>query len=325
MRDSIRHLAVGCWLVIAAAMHSSQASAAAFPDKPIRLIVGSTPGTGPDNSARVLGERMATLLGQTVVIDNRPGASGTIAMAALAKAPADGYTLGLLNMPLIVAPLILPQVPYDNERDLQPVALLNRNHFVLAVRAASAHRSLQDLVDAARAQPGKLKYASTGNGTPGHLAHKLLEQASGIELLHVPYRGGPAAVTALLSGDVDTLAGLPALAPHMAAGTLRPLAALTAERLPGYPSLPTGRELGYPALVLDDWQGIVAPAGTPRAIVDQLARVVAQVAAQPDLRAHFERLGMSPVPGGPDEFAALIRSETTHWRRMVRDANIKAE
>lgn len=325
MKHSIRHLIVRGLLVIAAAVSCSPASAAAFPDKPIRLIVGSAPGTGPDISARLLGERLAALLGQPVVVDNRPGASGTIAMTALAKSPADGYTLGLLNMPLVVAPLILPHVPYDTERDLQPVTQVNRNHFVLAVRAASPYRSLQELVDAARAQPGRLKYASTGNGTPGHLAFKLLEQASGIELLHVPYRGSPATVTALLAGEVDVLAGLPALAPHIADGTLRPLAALTTDRLPGYPSLPTARELGYPTMVLNDWQGIVAPVGTPRAIVDQLASAVAQAVAQPDLRARFDSLSMSAAPSGPDEFTALIRNEISHWQRVVRDANIKAD
>lgn len=325
MNHFIRSLAVCGLLATASAIAPHDARAGAFPDKPIRLIVGTTPGTGPDVVARMLGDRIAALLGQAIVIDNRPGASGTIALAALARAPADGQTLGLLNMPFVVAPLILPQVPYDTERDLQPVALLNQNHFLLAVRAESPHRSLEQLVTAARARPGALKYSSTGIGTPGHLALKLLEQASGIELLHVPYRGGPAAVTALLSGDVDVQAGLPALAPHIADGKLRPLAALTTQRLPGYPALPTTRELGYPAVVVNDWQGIVAPAGTPRAIVDQLAAAVAQVVAQPDLQARFETMGMSPARGGADEFAALIRSEIAHWRRVVREANIKAE
>jgi tripartite-type tricarboxylate transporter receptor subunit TctC len=302
------------------------ADPAPYPTKPLKLIVPTVPGPPPDVVARILGEKLGGALGQPVIIENRPGAIGTIGLGAVAKSAPDGYTLGLIALPYVIAPHLLAQVPYDTQKDLAPVTLINWSYPTLAVRADSHVRSLSDLVALAKARPGELKFSSSGNGTPPHLAGALFNREAGVTITHIPYKGGAAGVVALLSGEVQlTFAAASAMAPHVNMGRLRPLATGAPRRLPKYPDIPTLVELGYADLVITDWQGIVAPAGTPREVIARLHAEVAKVLSTTDVRQRLEVLGFEPAGLGPDAFAAHIHHDIKKWSKLVVDAGIKAD
>lgn len=296
-----------------------------YPDKPIKLIVPTTAGSTPDVVARFIGAELAAVLGQPIVIDNRPGAIGTIGLNAVAKAAPDGYTLGIQTMPYIVAPSLLAKLPYDSETDLLAVSQVQRNYSLLVVPAASSIHSIADIVDRAKARPGQLKFASSGNATPSHLAFALLQKKVGIELQHIPYKGTPPVMLALLAGEVDmAFCGLTACAQQIAAGMLRALATAAPHRLPAYPNVPTLTELGY-GVEITDWLGVVAPAGTPREIIDKLHAALEKVVATPEMRQRLQAIGMEPASTGPDAFAVLIHSEILKWKAVVRDARITVD
>lgn len=298
---------------------------AAYPDRPIKLIAPAAAGTLPDLLARLVGERLGAALGQPVVVETRPGAIGTIGLAAVAKAPPNGYTLGVLNVPYVVAPSLIAQIPYDTARDLTAVTLMAWNYSVLAVSFGSAAGSLADLVGIAKAKPGALKYSSAGNATPPHLAGELFKRAAGIELQHIPYKGGVAAITALLSGDVDMYFASPAtVARLVGSAKLRVLATSAPRRLPAMPDVPTLTELGYP-VDISDWQGIVAPAGTPPEAVVRLHTEIAAILAEPVTRARLDAMGVEASGLGPEQFARHITSEIARWGKLVRDAGIKPD
>jgi tripartite-type tricarboxylate transporter receptor subunit TctC len=297
-----------------------------YPERTIRLIVPTVPGSPPDTVARMIGDRLAKSLGQAVVVENRPGAIGTIGLNAVAHSAADGYTLGMIALPYIVAPALLRHVPYDTERDLAPVTLIAWNYAVLAVRADSKFDSVERLVMAAKAQPRSLSYSSNGNGTPSHLAAELFKREAGIEAVHVPYKGALAAVSALLAGDVDfAFAASEALVPQVRSGKLRALATDAPHRLPAFADVPTMTELGFPHVDIRDWQGIVAPAGTPKPIIDHLNEVIANALRDPQVRGRLEFLGMEPAALGPDRFAQHLGVEIQRWSHLVRDAHITAD
>ena len=297
-----------------------------YPRKPIKFIVPTVPGTPPDVVARILGERLAGALGQPVVVENRPGAIGTIGLNAVVKAAPDGYTLGLIALPYIVAPSLLAQVPYDTERHLAPVTLINWNFPLVALRADSPIRSVADLVALAKARPGELKYSSSGNGTPPHLAGELFKHEVGVKITHIPYKGGSAAVVALLAGDVDlAIAGTVGVSSHLKSGRLRVLATFAPRRLANYPDIPSLVELGYPGLGITDWQGIVAPAGTPKDVIARLHAETVKVLAAPDFRQRLEVLGLEAAGLGPEQFAAHMHKEIQRWSKLVRDTGIKAD
>ena len=298
----------------------------AYPARPIRLVVPSAPGSPPDFVARVVGEKLALSVGQPVVVENRTGASGIIGLQAVANAAPDGYTLAILGMPHTVAPSLVAAMPYDTERDLAAVALINWNSHVLAVPAGSAIQSVPDLVAAAKARPGSLRFSSGGNGTPAHLAFELLKREAQIDMTHVPYKAAPAAAQALLAGEVDAMVGTQgSLAPQVKAGKLRALATPAPQRLASYPDLPTFTELGYAVIQLRDWQGVVAPTGTPREVILRLNGEIVKVAALPEVRQRLESVGMEVAGMGPDEFAAHIRRELRRWGELTRAAGIKAD
>jgi tripartite-type tricarboxylate transporter receptor subunit TctC len=298
----------------------------AYPAKPIRLIVPSTPGSPPDVVARLVGVKLALAVGQPVVVENRPGATGLIGLQVVASAAPDGYTLGVMGMPHTVTPSLVAKMPYDTERDLVAVALINWNSHVLAVPAGSSIRSVADLVAAAKAKPGALRFSSGGNGTPAHLAGELLKREAGIDMTHVPYKSAPAAAQALLAAEVDAMVATQgSVAPHVTAGKLRPLATPAPRRLASYPDLPTFAELGYAVIQLRDWQGIVAPAGTPRDVIVRLDGELAKVIAMPDVKQRLEAVGMEVAGMGPEEFAAHIRRELRRWGQLTREAGIKAD
>jgi len=297
-----------------------------YPSKPIKLIVPTVPGPPPDVVARLLGDKLSSALGQPVVVENRPGAIGTIGLAAVVKSAPDGHTLGLMSLPYAIAPSLLGRIAYDTEKDLAPVTLTNWNHPILAVRADSPVRSVADLVPLAKARPGELKYASSGNGTPPHLAGELFKREAGVTITHIPYKGPSPAVVALLAGEVDlTILATSVLSPHLKSGKLRALATVAPRRLAKYPDIPTLVELGYPELGITDWQGIVAPAGTPGDVIARLHAEIAKVLAAADFRQRLEVLGLEAAGLGPEQFAAHMHKEIQRWSKLVRDAGIKAD
>lgn len=313
--------------VLSAAANLAQAQdPAVYPARPLRLIAPTTPGSPPDLVARVIGEKLAMALGQPVIVDNRPGASGTIAIAAVAKSAPDGYTLAAIGMPpLVLASLFTPR-PFDTERDLAPVALIAWNYNVLAVPAASPVKSVAQLIAAAKARPGTLRYSSGGNATPAHLASELLKRETAVDIVHIPYRGAAAAVAAMLTGEVDMIIGaVGALAPQIKVGRLRALATSAPQRIAALPELPTFVELGYPGVQLRDLQGIAAPAGTPRNVILRLHAVIAKATATAEVRERLENLGIEAASAGPEQFAAHIRSELRTWSKVIRDAGIKLD
>jgi len=309
-------LSLGLW--------NSAALPQAYPAKPIRVFVSTGPGAPPDVMARLLGEKLAGSFGQPVLVENRPGASGTIGMNAVAKAPPDGYTLGIFSMGYTTAPSMLAQMPYDTERDLATVTMLARDSNILVVPSGSPARSVADLIAMAKAKPGFVKFASGGNSTPAHLAGELFKREAGVDITHIPYKTPAAGAAAVLTGEVEMMFGATvAVAPHIKSGKLRVLATSTPQRLPAYPDLPTLVELGYPNVVVSNWSGIVAPAGTPKEIVERLHLEIQKVLAMPEIRQRLEGLGVEASPGRPEEFAALMRSELQRWNKLVRDAGIK--
>lgn len=298
-----------------------------YPNKPIRLVASAPPGSPPDVVARMIGERLGAALGQPVVVENKVGAVGTIGLQAVAKAPADGYTFGVLAMPAILAPSLLPSMPYDPQKELAPVSHVVWASNILVVSSSSKLQSLSDVIRFVKDKPGDLTYASGGNGTPAHLAVALLALRSGMQLRHVPFRGAAAGVAAVLGGQVDMMfAAAGAALPHVRSGKLRALATSAPTRLTSVPELPTVAELGFEGFEVRDWQGIVAPAGTPAAIVHKVAAEVRRITTLPEVRERLSAMGMDAVEqGGPDGFGALIKTETVRWNRVVRDAGIRGE
>lgn len=299
---------------------------ASYPRKSIRLIVPSAPGSPPDLVGRVIGEKLAAALGQSIVVDNRSGATGIIGLEAVAKSAADGYTLGVIGMPFIVIASLVAKMPYDTEKDLAAVAQVSWHYHVLAVPAGSTAKSVADLIAAAKAKPGALKFSSGGNGTPAHLAGEFFKREASLSILHVPYKAAPAAVVAMLSGDVDMMIGsVGVLSTHIKAGKLRALATPAPQRIAAYPELPTFVELGYPGVQIRDWLGVVAPAGTPKNVIARLHAEIAKATMMPDVKQRLEGLGMEAASAGPEQFAAHIRSEIQRWSKLVRDTGIKAD
>jgi tripartite-type tricarboxylate transporter receptor subunit TctC len=327
-RDALR---VGC-VVIASTLvvFSSAASAgptAGYPTKPIRLITSSSPGSPPDVGARAFGERLAVSLGQPILVDNRPGAMGTIALHAVAKAPADGYTLGVLAIGQALAPALLPQLPYDVTRDLSPVAQLAWGSHILVVRASSPWKSVNDFIGHAKARPGEITFASGGNATPAHVAGELLKQRAGIDIRHIAYKGAIAGIAGLLGAEADLMfAATTASGPHIRSGRLRALATPAPQRISGFPDVPTMVELGFTGVELREWFGVVVPAKVPRDVVARLAEEIARIGSLSELKAQLAVHGLEPVTkNGPEAFGGLIRSELGRWSVVVRAAGLRAD
>jgi tripartite-type tricarboxylate transporter receptor subunit TctC len=312
-------------LLLAVLLIAGQAAAQPLPHKTIRLISGAPPGTPGDVVARIVAEPLGARLGQPVIVENRAGAINTIALSAVARAEADGHTLGILGMPSTVAPSLLASMPYDTVRDLAAVRQLSWVSNVLVVQPASPVASVADLVVAAKARPGELTYASGGNGTPAHLAAALFGQRAGLELRHVPYKGVVAGVAAVMGEQVDMMIAVaPAALGQIRAGKLRALATPAPTRLPALPDVPTLAELGY-AVDVRDWHGIVAPAATPASVIARLESALAEVLAQADVKERLARVGLEPAESSAAAFASHIRAEVQKWARVVSDAGIKPD
>jgi len=303
-------------------------SAAAQPDyptKPVRMITGAPPGTPADVIVRIIAEPLGAVLGQPLVIENRPGAINTIGLGAVAKANPDGHTLGTMTMPSTLAPHLLPRIPFDTARDLAPVRQLAWVSNVLVVRPAASFVSVRELVAAARARPQSLTFASGGNGTPAHVSGELFRLTAAIEMRHVPFNGAVAGVAAVMGEQVDMMFAIaPAVIPHLKSGKLRALATPAPSRLRALPELPTLAELGYP-LDVRDWVGIIAPAETPKVVVARLEFAVATVLELKQVKDRLAAAGFEPAESSADTFGALIRAELQKWGRVVQQAGIKPD
>ena len=310
-----------------AALIASAATAQTWPTQPIKFIVSQSAGGSIDIAARLIGQKLGDALGRQVVIDNRAGANGMIAGEAAARAQPDGYTF-LMTSPstLTINQHVYRKVPYDALRDFAPVTQTTSIVFALVVNAASPYRSVADLVAAARQKPDAIRYASAGIGNQSHLAAEVFAAAAGAQMLHVAYKGEAPAITDLLGGQVDMIFGTaPALLGHVKSGKLRALAVGQPRRASAAPDVPSIAEAGYPAVSVTGWTGIVAPTGTPPAIIRRLYDEVVKVLAQADVRDTMAKAGADPVGSTPEQFGEFIRAETLKWGAAVKRAGITPE
>jgi tripartite-type tricarboxylate transporter receptor subunit TctC len=300
---------------------------AEFPDKPIRLIVPQAPGSATDTLARLIIAELAPILGQTIVIENKPGAAFTIGLDLVAKAAPDGYTLGMGPVgALAISPNMIAKVPYNVDRDFQPVMLATRGHLLLAVSPKSPYRSVRDIIDAARRNPGKLTNASSASGSPGHVGAELFKVMTETNIVHVPYRGGAAATSDLIAGHVDIMfESLNSIAPHAKSGEVRALAVSGSRRSPGFPELPTVAEAGVPGYDAPTWSGVVGPAGMPREVVMKLNTALNRVVTTPAFIQRFGVIGDEPAGGTPEEFGTLIKNESAKWADVIKRSGAKLE
>ncbi len=303
------------------------AQEAAYPNRPITLVVTVPPGGAADFVARLIGAKLAEALGQAIVIQNKGGASGTIATEGVAKAKPDGYTI-LQNAISThgIGPHLFAQLPYDPVKDFAPIGLIAKIPLVLVVHQDVPAKTVADVIALAKAQPGKLAYASPGNGGAPHLTAELFRSLTGTNILHVPYKGSGPAVADLSEGRVQMMFdGLPAFLPFIQSGKLRPIASAAPERNKLLPELPTFDELGLKGMHVALWYGLVAPAGTPAPIVERLNTELNKVLALPAVREAFAKQSVDAAPGTPAEFAAFMQSEMDRWGKVVKDADIKPE
>jgi tripartite-type tricarboxylate transporter receptor subunit TctC len=315
-------------MLVAGMMAAGAAAAQSqYPDKPIRLIVPQAPGSATDTLARLIIAEFAPIIGQTIVIENKPGAAFTIGLDLVAKSAPDGYTLGMAPVGAIaISPNMIAKVPYNVERDFQPVMLATRGHLLLAVSPKSPFHSVRDIIEAARRDPGKLTNASSASGSPGHVGAELFKVMTGTNIVHVPYRGGAAATSDLIAGHVDIMfESLNSIAPHAKSGEVRALAVSGARRSPGFPELPTVAEAGVPGYDAPTWSGVVGPAGMPREIVMKLNTALNRVVTTPAFIQRFGVIGDEPAGGTPEEFGALIRNEVAKWADVIKRSGAKLE
>lgn len=314
-------------LALAAVAFAGLAHAAdPYPSKPIKMLVGFPPGGAVDVIARTLGQALSAAMGQPVVIENKPGASTNIAVKTLIDSAPDGYTLMLSANSLASNMALFNPPPFDAEKDVAPVALVGRVPVVIASGASSELRTLDDLVKAAKAKPGTINYASPGNGSTPHLAVELFARAAGIQLSHIPYKGGAPAITDVLGGQLPLVAvNALEVVPHVKAGKMRVLATMSATRSPMLPDVPTIAESGYPGFEAAVWYCVIAPAKTPQDVIAKLTAAVQKALATREVQDKLTAVGGEVSYGNPQQAAALIHSERLRYEKVVREANIKAD
>ena len=302
------------------------ALAQSYPAKPIRLIVAFAPGGAPDAFARIIGQKLNEQMGQPVVVDNRPGATGNIGAELVARAMPDGYTLFNATLSLAISPAFYSTLPFDPVKSFAPVTQLASVPLVLVAHPGLPARTIQDLVAYARSNPGKLNYASVGAGSPQHLSAELLASVAGLKLVHVPYKSGGAMATAVLQGE--TQIGLPAIAPalpHVKAGRLRAMAVTAAKRSPALSDTPTFAEAGFRGIEADNWNAILAPAGTPRSIIDTLHAHISKAARLPDVVEQFAHQGAEVSLSTPAALDTLMKSEVRKWTKVAQAAGLQRQ
>ena len=300
---------------------------AAWPSKPIRVIVTFPPGGSSDASMRLLAPKLAERLGQNVVIENRAGAGGGVGLEAAAKSPPDGHTLVLAAAGGLTAnPSLYAKLNYDPVKDFAPIMAFSTSPLVLVAGSAVPAGNLRDVIRIAKSKPGSLSYASGGNGTAMHLSGELLKSMAGLFIVHVPYRGSGPAVMAALSGDVElAVADITSVQPHLRSGKLKALGVLGAQRSQLAPEIPTLAEAGVPGYDAAGWFALLAPAGTPPAVVSRLNSVINELLATPELRRQFANVGLEPLGGSSDDLARLMRSETEKWAKVIKVSGAKVD
>ncbi len=310
---------------LVAAVLACSAFAQSYPSRPVRMVVPYGPGGPTDIVGRILAQKMSESLGQPVIVENRIGAGGTVGTDAVARSPADGYTLMFsASGAMVITPHLNPKLPYDPFRDFAPVALGVTSPMVLVVGPSSAVRSVQDLIGQARTKPGKLNYSTAGVGTPPHLAAELLRASAGIDIVHVPYRGAPQSEAAVMSGEVEFMFDQPTAMSLVRAGKLRALAVSSSKRSSLAPELPTVAEAGLGGFEVIAWYGLLVPAKTPEEIVTRLNAELMRALGQKEVADRLQALGFEPpAPHSAAEFLAFMRKESAKWRKVIKDADIK--
>ncbi len=303
------------------------ASAQTYPAKPIRFVVGYVAGGGTDRISRALSQKLSDSMGQTVIVDNRPGGGGIIAAVTVAKAPPDGYTLFAGTISTLATNVSMyAKLPYVPLRDFVPVTLTQLTPYLILVQPSASAATLNEFIALAKAAPGRLNCASTGSGSGNHLAQEMFKFMAGLDIVHVPYKGGGEQLTALIAGEVQASFNLvPTALPQVRAGRLKALAITSAQRLAVVPEVPTIAEAGVPGYEATSWQGVVLPAGTPRAIVDRLYGEIAKALKSPEMTERLAAEGSTPGGITPEEFAAHIKSEIAKWAKVVKLSGAKAD
>jgi len=311
---------------LAAACFAAGASAQ-YPEKPIRFVVPQAPGSATDTISRLVAPEMSRFLGQQVVVDNRPGGALTIGIDIVAKAPPDGYTIGMGPIgAMAITRHMVAKLPYNIERDLQPVAIVSKGHLLLAVSPSLPVGSVQELIVYAKQNPGKLLNASSSNGSPGHVGGELFKYMTATEIVHVPYKGGAMAINDLIAGHVQVMwESLNSISPHARSGKVKALAVSGARRSPAFPDLPTIAEAGVPGYEAGTWTGVIAPAGLPRPVLDKLNAAVNAAIRSPLFVERFASIGDEPAGGTPEDFAELIRRDSAKWADVVKRSGAKID
>ncbi len=312
-------------LVLALAV-GGPALAQPYPAKPIRFVVGFPPGGGTDIMARLLAAKLPELLGQPIVVENRPGAATNIASEHVARSAPDGYTILVTTSTVAINPAVYRNLSYDVLRDFAPVSIFSDSPNVLVVRSGLAAKSAGELVALARAKPGVLNYSSAGTGTTQHMTGELFKIRTATDIVHVPFKGSAPSLTTLIAGDVDmTFANIPVILPHVRAGRMRALAVAGAKRSDLMPEVPTMKEAGVDGVEVTIWYGVLAPVATPREIVDTLAGAVIKAARSPDIRSRLLEQGAEPIGNTPEEFAKVLREEVGRWITVVGTSGIRID
>jgi len=311
----------------AVAQTHSTGSGQAFPERPVRMIVPQAAGSATDTVARLLAAEMAGPLGQPVVVEDRPGGALTIGIDLVAKSAPDGYTIGMGPIgAMAITRHMVAKLPYDIERDLQPIALVVRGHLLLAVSPSLPVNSVTELVDYARKNPGKLMNASSSNGSPGHVGGELFKYMTGTDIVHIPYKGGAMAINDLIAGHVQVMfESLNSISTFARSGKVKALAVSGARRSVGFPDLPTIAEAGVPGYDAGTWTGVIGPARLPRPVLDKLNASINQAIAGPMFLARFAQIGDEPAGGTPEDFAETIRRDSAKWAEVVKRSGAKID
>ena len=319
MKRILQSLALSC-----AALSATAALAAPYPDKPIRMIVPAAAGGAADTLARMIGRGLTEKFGQPVVIENKPGAAAIVGMSAIAKAPADGYTLGMtFSGAMSINPSLYQQLPYDPVKDFAPITIVAVSPLVIAVSPKLGPKSLGEFLALAKKDPGKLTFGSAGTGSTQHLSMELLKSTAGVDMLHVPYKGSSAALVDVQSGLISAVSdNAITLVPLIQSGQLVPLAVETAQRIQSLPQVPTVAESGYPGFQAAGWYGLLAPAGTPQPIVAQLNAALREMVDKPDFTQWLRQQGMEPQTDTPEGFGRYIGQEKDKWAQVIKTAKV---
>jgi tripartite-type tricarboxylate transporter receptor subunit TctC len=311
--------------VTIASLTATRAPGQEFPARPIRIVIPYAAAGGSDITTRIVMARAMAALGQSLIIDNRAGGGTLIGTRMVQAASPDGYTLGVMDPAFIINPTLVSEARYDPLKDFAPITLFSATPLILVVPPSVPARTVQELVDHAKANPGKLNYGSPGNGSAGHIAIEQFRSFFGLKMSHVPYKGAGPAVTAVVGAEVPMLMAGSGAVPFIQDGRLRGLGATSAKRLPAIPAVPTFAELGFPGVNVQTFAGLVAPAGTPRPVIQRLHGAFAGAVQNQEVRARLEQVNQVPVGNTPEEFAAFLQDNRTRFIKIVRESNIKLE